>query len=145
MDETATWIERAAIAELITRYAALNDAGDWDALAALYLEEGRMNRPSAPDEFVSGRAAILAAFKSRPLRAARHIVANVLVTFEDEARARASSQILLFSGSVAADGGLPVVSAAAPLIGSYEDTLVKVAPGWRFAERRGRLDFRAQG
>ena len=46
MDETAAWIARAAIAELITRYAALNDAGDWDALAALYLEEGRMNRPT---------------------------------------------------------------------------------------------------
>ena len=145
MDETAAWIARAAITELITRYAALNDAGDWDALAALYLEEGRMNRPSVPDEFVSGRAAILAAFKARPRRAARHIVANVLVTLEDEARARASSQILLFSGSVAAEGELPVVSAAAPLIGSYEDTLVKVAAGWRFAERRGRLDFRVQG
>jgi hypothetical protein len=143
MDEAAAWIERAAIAELITRYAALNDAGDWDAVAALYTEEGRMNRPTAPDEFISGRAAILAGFRSRPRRASRHVVANVLVTLEGDARARASSQLLLFTGSVAADGGLPIVSAAAPLIGSYDDTLVKTAAGWRFAERRGRLDFRA--
>ncbi len=28
MDETSSWLAKAAIAELITRYAALNDAGD---------------------------------------------------------------------------------------------------------------------
>ena len=143
MDEAGAWTARSAIAELITRYAALSDAGDWDGLAALYTEEGRMNRPTAPEEFISGRAAILAAFRSRPRRIARHIVANVLVTFEGDARARASSQLLLFTGSAAADGGLPIQSAGPPLIGSYDDTLVKTAQGWRFAVRRGSLDFRA--
>ena len=102
-----------------------------------------MNRPSVPDEFVSGRAAILAAFRARPRRASRHIVANVLVTLEGETRARASSQILLFTGSAAENGGPPIQSTAPPLIGSYNDTLVKTTDGWRFIERRGRLDFRA--
>lgn len=143
MDEALAWTARAAIADLITRYAALSDAGDWDALAALYTEGGRMSRPTAPDAFISGRAAILAAFRSRPRRASRHIVANVLVTLEGDARARASSQILLFTGSAADDGGPPLQSGAPPLIGSYNDTLVKTAEGWRFAERRGSLDFRA--
>jgi len=143
MDEAAAWLARAAIAELITRYAALNDAGDWDALAALYTEDGRMSRPTAPDEFIDGRSAILAAFRSRPRRVSRHIVANVLVTLEGEARARATSQILLFTGRTADDGGPPLLSSAAPLVGSYEDTLAKTEAGWRFAERRGRLDFRA--
>jgi hypothetical protein len=145
MDEARAWAARAAIAELITRYAALNDAADWEAVAALYAEDGSMSRPNAPDEFISGRAAILAAFRARPCRASRHIVANVLVTLEDEARARATSQILLFTGSAAEDGGLPLLSAGAPLVGSYEDSLVRTAEGWRFAIRRGRLDFRARG
>jgi ketosteroid isomerase-like protein len=48
MDEASAWVARAAITELITRYAALNDAGDWDAVAALYTEDGRMNRPTVP-------------------------------------------------------------------------------------------------
>jgi ketosteroid isomerase-like protein len=61
MDEAYAWMAKAAIAELITRYAALNDAGDWDGVAALYTEDGRMSRPTAPDEFIDGRAAILAA------------------------------------------------------------------------------------
>jgi hypothetical protein len=145
MGETREWMARAEITELITRYATLNDTADWAAVAALYTEDGRMNRPTAPDEFISGRAAILAAFMARPRRASRHIVANVLVTLEGDTRARASSQILLFTGSAAGDGGLPVLSAAPPLIGTFDDTLVRTEEGWRFAERRGRLDFRAQG
>lgn len=141
MDETNTWAVKAAITELITRYAALNDAGDWDGVAALYTEDARMSRPSAPDDFIAGRAAILAAFRSRPLRAARHIIANVLVTLESETSARATSQILLFTG-VSAGEGLPVQSAT-PLLGTYRDHLTRTPHGWRFVERRGSLDFRA--
>jgi len=106
MDEVKALTTKAAIAELITRYAALNDAGNWDAVAELYTEDGRMSRPTSPDDFVAGRAAILAGFRSRPPRAARHFVANILVTLEGETRARASSHILLFTGSAAEDGGL---------------------------------------
>jgi ketosteroid isomerase-like protein len=141
MDDACAWAARAAIADLITRYAALSDAGDWEALAALYTEDGRMSRPSAPDEFISGPTAILAAFKLRPHRVSRHIVANALVTLEGSARARASSQILLFTGT--ADGnGPPLLATAPPLIGTYADTLVDAGTGWRFSERRGSLDFR---
>ena len=141
MDDMSDWIAKAAIAELITRYAALNDAGNWEAVAALYTEDARMNRPSAPDEFVVGRPAILESFKARPRRAAHHIVANILVSLEPGGRARATSQILLFAG-VAADGGLPVLASAPPLVGSYHDTLIRCDNEWRFAERRGSLDFR---
>jgi ketosteroid isomerase-like protein len=142
MDEAYAWMAKAAIAELITRYAALNDAGDWDGVAALYTEEGRMSRPTAPDEFIDGRAAILAAFRARPPRAARHIVANVLVTLDSGRDARASSQILLFTG-VAQAGGPPVQSATPPLVGTYHDRLIRTEQGWRFVERRASLDFRA--
>jgi ketosteroid isomerase-like protein len=145
MDEVKTWTAKAAVAELIVRYAALNDAADWDAVAALYTEDGRMSRPTSPDDFIVGRAAILAGFRSRPARASRHFVANILVTIEGETRARATSRILLFTGTAADDGGIPFQSATPPLVGSYEDTLVKTEDGWRFAERRGRLDFRTRG
>ena len=141
MDETNAWVAKAAISELITRYAALNDAGDWDGVAALYTDDGRMSRPSAPDDFIAGRAAILAAFRARPLRAARHIIANVVVTLNSDTEARATSQILLFTG-VSAGDGLPVQSAM-PLVGTYRDRLMRTPHGWRFLERRGSLDFRA--
>jgi hypothetical protein len=133
MNETNAWIAKAAIAELITRYATLNDAGDWDGVAELYTEHGRMSRPTAPDEFIDGRAAILSAFRARPARSARHIVANVLVTLDSETEARASSQILLFTGA----------SPTPPLVGTYHDRLLMTERGWRFVERRASLDFRA--
>jgi ketosteroid isomerase-like protein len=137
------WIDKAAIAELITRYAALNDAGDWPAVAALYVEDGRMSRPSAPDDFIAGREAILAAFQSRPRRAARHIVANILVTLAERDRASATSNILLFAGTASSTPGeLPLQAAAPPWVGTYHDKLARTPQGWRFVERRGSLDFR---
>jgi hypothetical protein len=141
MDDLRAWIAKAAIAELIVRYAALNDAGDWEAVAALYTEDGRMSRPAAPDAFIEGRKVILESFRARPPRAARHIVANIMVTLEGTDRASAASQILLFTGSVAPRGGLPVLSNTAPLLGTYHDKLLDTDQGWRFIERRGSLDF----
>ena len=120
-----------AIERLILDYAAWNDAGAWDAVAACYVENGRISRPSTPDDFTEGRDAILAAFRARPPRACRHIVANVRVDVADDGySATASSQILLFTAQ-----------SSAPLVGSYADRLVATADGWRFAERRGSLDF----
>jgi ketosteroid isomerase-like protein len=119
-----------AIERLIIDYAAHNDAGDWDAVAALYVPEGRMSRPTAPDDFIEGQGAILAAFKSRPARTTRHICANIRVTVDGDT-ATATSQILLFTGH------------EAPKVGSYADKFTRTANGWRFVERRGSLDFPA--
>jgi ketosteroid isomerase-like protein len=118
-----------AIERMIVDYAALNDAGDWDAVAAMYLPEGRMSRPSAPDHFIEGSEAILVAFRSRAARASRHIVANIRVTVSGD-MATATSQILLFT-----EAKQP------PLVGSYADRLELTDEGWRFSERRGSLDF----
>jgi uncharacterized protein (TIGR02246 family) len=117
------------IERMIVAYAAANDSGDWDKVAAAYAEDGRMSRPTAPDDFIEGREAILAAFRARPPRASRHIVANIRVDVDGEA-ATATSQILLFTAA-----GQP------PLVGTYQDRLVRTPQGWRFAERRGSLDF----
>lgn len=130
MTDLELLIAERACERLIVDYAALNDAGDWDAVAALYVPHGRMSRPTAPDDFIEGRDAILAAFKSRPPRVTRHICANVRVTIEIDVRAVATSQILLFT---AAD--------KLPLVGSYADIFENTAEGWRFVERRGSLDF----
>lgn len=120
--------ERAS-ERLIVDYAAANDAADWTRVAAMYVADGRMSRPTAPDAFIEGRAAILAAFEARPARTTRHVVANILVDVTGD-MATASSQILLFTAA-----GQP------PLVGSYRDRLVNTPEGWRFLERRGSLAF----
>lgn len=129
MTDVQTLIDERAIERMIVDYAAFNDAADWDAVAALYVPEGRMSRPTAPDDFIEGADVILAAFRARPPRASRHIVANIRVSVGGDA-ATATSQILLFTAA-----GQP------PLVGTYADRLVRTGAGWRFVERRGSLDF----
>ena len=135
-------IDEQACTRLIISYAQLLDAGQWADVAALYMPDGRMSRPTAPDDFVEGRDAILAGFLARPARASRHICANICVDVLTAQAARATSQILLFVGEADPAGGLPHQSALPPMVGTYQDQLVKTAQGWRFAERRGALDFR---
>lgn len=141
LDDSTRVIIEHDIAKLIIRYAALNDAGLWDDVAALYVDHGRMSRPTAPDDFIEGRDAILASFKARPPRASRHICCNIVVTAESHAHATAVSQILLFTGETGPHDGLPVQSAKPPMVGTYQDRLVRTQHGWLFEERRGSLDF----
>jgi len=120
-----------AIARLITRYVGLNDAAQWDELAALFTQNGRVNRPTAPETFTTGRAEILASFQSRPPRQSRHIVANILVDVAPDGQsATAQSQILLFTAAK-----------TAPMVGTYQDQLVRENGQWLFTERKGSLDF----
>lgn len=130
-------------ARLINRYALLNDAGKWEELVALYAGDGLMTRPTAPDAPITGREALLAAFTARPPRASRHLVTNIVVTVESANEARAESVIALYTGSGGGGDALPALDGA-PLIGSYRDRFTLTPEGWRFAERRGSLDFRKE-
>ena len=91
---------------------------------------------------MQGRAEILAAFRARPPRAQRHVIANTVVEVERATEARAFSVIVLYMGDAAEDGGLPTKAANSPLIGTFTDRVVLTSSGWRFAERLGALDFR---
>jgi hypothetical protein len=117
-------------ARLVALYANLNDDARWDEIAALYIEKGVMVRPTAPDQPVVGRDAILAAFQSRPPRTTRHVCSNVVIDVEGPATARGTSAMLLFTG----DGP--------PLVGSFHDRFALTLDGWRFSERRGALVFK---
>ena len=127
---------------LIKHYVNLNDAQDWEAVAALYTDDARFSRPSKPEDIIVGRAAILASMQARPPRAQRHVIANIVVDVEDADTARAFSVIVLYMGDAADDGGLPIKDSASPLIGTFTDHIVRTQDGWRFAERVGGLDFR---
>jgi len=126
---------------LINHYANLTDAHDWEAIVALYTEDGVMTRPTAPDAPIAGRQALMEAFTARPPRISQHVISNIVVTVESETEASAFSVILLFTGAPHQDGGLPVKDAG-PLVGYYRDRFRKTNEGWRFSERRGALSFR---
>jgi hypothetical protein len=126
---------------LINLYANLNDEGRWEEVAALYAPDGMMTRPTAPDEPVRGREALLASFLARPPRVSQHICANIVVEVESETEASAYSAILLFTGARDADTGSVRRDDRPPLVGDYRDRFVLTPEGWRFSERRGSLTF----
>lgn len=119
-----------ACTRLIQLYATLNDAARWAEVAALYAPDGLMTRPTAPDQPIVGRDAILAAFEARSPRKTQHVCANVLVTVESEEAASATSVMLLFTDAT-----------SPPLVGTYRDRFVRLDDDWLFAERRGALSF----
>lgn len=116
-------------ARLVALYANLNDAARWEEVAALYTEDGRMARPTAPDDWIEGRGAILAAFTARPPRTTRHFCSNIVIDVLGENEAVGESAMLLFTADNASKAG------------SFHDRFVRTGEGWRFAERRGSLTF----
>lgn len=126
-------IERACT-RLIHQFACANDGARWEEVTNLFADDGLFARPSAPEQPLIGRDAILEAFRSRPARLTRHVVTNILVTVEGPGAASAHSLIQLYT---AAEDG----RAKPPLVGEFDDRIVLTPAGWRFRERRGRLVF----
>ena len=124
------------ISRLTTRFALLNDTGDWAAVAATFTEDGRFIRP-AGGEPIEGRESIRASFESRPPRKSCHLITNIVVDIvsTDEATSRCS--MLLYTAPAG-----EAVAASPALIGGFRDRLVRTADGWRFSERVGFLDLK---
>ena len=142
-----TPIERAAIGweieRLIHLYSMLNDAGDFQAMAEMFTDDGVFARPSAQDVLIRGKAAILEAYTSRPARFTRHMITTVVVTVEDADNATAHSYLSLHTGQPGE--GLPRPAEAAYLIGDFKDRLVRRDGVWKFSERRGSLALKVGG
>ncbi|MDB5569603.1 MAG: Nuclear transport factor 2 domain protein [Hyphomicrobiales bacterium] len=124
------------IGRLVTRFALLNDAGDWAAVAATFTSEGRFVRPSGGDAVV-GRDAIRVSLESRPPRKSCHLITNVLVDLASADAGDARCSMLLYT----APPGQAAASVPA-LIGGFRDKVVRTPEGWRFAERVGFLDLK---
>lgn len=129
---------RQVCTDLIVRYAYLNDERRYDELAALFTEDAVLYRPSAPEQGIAGRAAILAAFRKRPADTMTfHVTSDILVEVTDEENAQARSRILLLSGTRPQEGGALPLDVRAPVPGVFRDRFALTAQGWKFAERRG--------
>ena len=144
---TLSTIERAAIAweceRMIHLYSMLNDAGDFQAMADMFTDDGVFARPSQGDVLIRGKAAILAAYTSRPPRFTRHLITSVVVTVEDADNARALSYLSLHTGQPVE--GLPRPAEPAFLIGDFKDRFVRRDGVWKFRERLGSLALRVGG
>jgi hypothetical protein len=130
-----------ACTHLTHRFAQLLDARRFEALAALFTEDGAFARPSAPDEVVRGRDRILAAYQARPAgKATRHIITNTAIEVDGPDAARGVCYILLYTATPVQGAG-PLKADPVQAIGEYRDRFVREAGEWKFAERLGSVSM----
>lgn len=131
-------IERDCTRLLLT-YALLVDTGQVDSALALFVPSAVLIGPRDAVR-LEGIAAIRAAYADRSNKAVRHFVSNILVEVLACDHASVTANILLYTGQLPAEGGLPHRDPHV-LIGTTSDDLILTADGWRFRERRGALCF----
>lgn len=138
MDATEA-VARECIRDLVARYAHAADRGRSDEVAGLFVEAGVLALPDGHE--LVGPAAIRA-FLDATAAAMRAAPAQGRV------RHHVASHRILVDGPDAARGFayfLVVTERGPDHWGRYADRYARTAAGWRFAERRVRLDGAAPG
>lgn len=127
------------IVQIVHRSAALNDARDWAALAALYTDDATLTRPNG--RRLTGRTDIEAAYAAAPpARRTRHVCSNTVVEIDGDT-ARAATSVLLFTWDHE-PGADALPPASGPVIGEFVDRLTRTPGGWLLAERVATLSAR---
>jgi ketosteroid isomerase-like protein len=141
-----TWPIDAACRDTVARAARLVDQQDYEAFAALFTEDGVLQRPNA--EPLLGRAAMVAAYRARPAtRITRHLLAGTVVDVLSADEALAFSAVLLWVGDRAdAEGPSGRPARGAQVAGEFEDRLRRGDDGrWRISHRIARFVLHAGG
>lgn len=118
------------IHQLFVDYGEHLDAGDFDAYAELFAEDGEvllgpMGRAKGRDEIKDLMSTVLA----DTVGSTFHIISSPRVTLEGD---RARSTVMWTVASLAADGLARVTT-----VGHHVDELVRVDGRWYFQRRRG--------
>lgn len=123
--------DRDAIRDLLARYTYNGDRGRVEALAACFAPDGVLeypgNRAQGPEAIAD---ALRSGDRNPGLSFVRHHITNPLIELGGDA-ATARSYF-----AVHADNG-PDHS------GTYDDRLIRIEAGWRFAHRRVRVDWQS--
>ena len=140
MDRSKRAIIQWECQQLLNRVTNLIDSRQWEALVDCYLEDGVLFRPSAPDNGIVGREAILQSMKERPPGITCHLLANSEFDVLNDRSVVARSRVWLAGGPAEADS--PVKARPPMLIGSFVDTLAYRDERWLIAERRGSIELK---
>jgi len=123
-----------AIHQLFIDYGRNLDAGDFDAYASLFAEDGEVLL--GPVGRAKGRAEIRE-LMARTLSAqgsnSYHIISSPQVALDGD---RATSSVMWSVIAPAAGGGL-----ALTMVGRHVDELRRERDGWRFVKRKGYVDL----
>lgn len=130
---------------LVIEFAALIDENRTNELGTLLMPDSSFSRPTAPDVVLQGIPAILQGFAARPKgMLTQHLNLNIRITLTGPDTATGESVVVLYrtEDSVQLEPGKGRKSIG-PLLGTWSDTFVRTAQGWRFKDRRGRVTMYA--
>jgi hypothetical protein len=132
--------------QLATLATNLMDSGDYEAMAALFTEDGVFVRPSTyPDGALKGAAVIVATLRERfDNSLSRHLASNLVVTVKSPDQAEGHSYFTHFwCTGLDRFANLPVpLQETMQSVGEYRDRYERTQGGWRIASRTGRFIFR---
>lgn len=125
--------DRDAIRDLLARYTYNGDRGRLDEMTACFADDGVLEylgkAPKGPGAI---KAALSAGTRDARLTFIRHHITNPMIAVDGDA-ASARSYFTVHSNFGPDHSG------------TYDDRLVRTPDGWRFAHRRGRIDWQANG
>jgi hypothetical protein len=126
--------DRLAIQQLFIDYGRYLDAGDFDAYAALFADEGEVllgpiGRAKGPADI---KALLTKALGNR-IGQSYHIIGSPMIKLDGD---RATSNVM-WTVVVAGEGDRPAVSA----VGHHLDDLVRERGAWKFLRRKGYVDL----
>ena len=128
--------DREEIAERLARLAQAQDAKDWEAVRAAYVEDAVYVHPGGrlvgADEIVERTVAAL-----QPLDGSQHLIGTISVRVDDDAAASRAYFQAQHVRAAAAGGELYTIA------GEYADRWVRTPAGWRIAERTQTYHWRS--
>jgi SnoaL-like domain len=130
-------VDRAEIADLVSRLGMSLDEGRFDEMPSLLVEEATARTPGGA---VEGREAVVAQARKnhRPAWGIEHVITNVLVDLDGD-RAEVRANLVLYAaagGPPDADGPTPppLAPAVTFTMGSvYRIAAVRTGEGWRLS------------
>jgi 3-phenylpropionate/cinnamic acid dioxygenase small subunit len=136
----------AAIEELLFRYATAIDAGDLDAVAALFAhgaiatDDGTVIARGAEEVRDLYRSTTRIHADGTPRTA--HLTTNAVIEVDDDDAGRAESRSrFVVHQAVPPTGDDPGLALQPVIAGRYHDRFERVDGGWRFVERRMRPEL----
>lgn len=128
MSDIQAIADRLAISDVLVRYGTALDTGDPALLESCFCPDAVLEFDRAPATTPGGFAE--RAKRLRNLAATQHIITNISADLDGD-RATSTSYVLAMQAWGAAEGRETLLTG-----GSYADTLVRTAAGWRIAHRR---------
>jgi len=129
-------------AQTLLRFYDAFDAWDYEAMAALFTEDGVWHRAG---QALRGRADIVAAMRRRSTtQTIRHVVTNLLVDVRDAGHAQARLYLTAYRHDAGAPRVVPAPLGPPALLLLVSAQLVRRPEGWRIAEQTTRREFEGQ-